>query len=47
VGFFGEHLNTHGIAPLFEVIGLAVMTVGVIALAQPSVIGVHPDDPVL
>jgi drug/metabolite transporter (DMT)-like permease len=45
LGFFGEHINSKGLAPLWEVIGLIVMTVGVYALARPSVIGVHEEEP--
>ena len=34
LGFFGEHINTAGLAPGFEVLGLALATVGVFALAR-------------
>jgi drug/metabolite transporter (DMT)-like permease len=44
VGIFGEHLATNGLAPLFELLGLALVTAGVVALAQPSVIGVYPEE---
>ena len=33
---FGERINSHGLAPLWEILGLLAMTVGVFALAQPE-----------
>jgi len=38
LGFFGEHLDTHGAAPVFELIGLALVTAGVFAVAQTPLI---------
>ena len=45
LGFFGEHINSSGLAPLWEVLGLALVTVGVYALARPAVIGLHETEP--
>jgi drug/metabolite transporter (DMT)-like permease len=39
LGFFGEHIDTAGLAPLLEVLGLILMTAGVFALALSPVIG--------
>jgi drug/metabolite transporter (DMT)-like permease len=33
---FGEHISSHGSAGVWEVLGLAIMTVGVFALAGPE-----------
>jgi len=33
---FGEKIGSHGLAPFWEVLGLAVMVIGVFALAQPQ-----------
>ncbi len=38
VGLFGEHINTNGLAPLLEVAGLGLVTVGVFALARSPAI---------
>ena len=35
---FGEHIDTHGLAPVFEIFGLALVTAGVFALAQTPAI---------
>ena len=32
----GERIDSHGLAPLFEVLGLAAMVAGVFALARPE-----------
>jgi drug/metabolite transporter (DMT)-like permease len=39
LGFFGEHVDARGPAPVFEVLGLAFVTFGVFALARSPVIG--------
>jgi len=44
LGFFGEHIRTGGLAPLFEVLGLVLVTVGVFLLARSPLIGA-PDAP--
>jgi drug/metabolite transporter (DMT)-like permease len=44
VGLFGEHVNSHGLAPVFEVLGLAMVTFGVFALAQSAVFGTDPEE---
>ena len=44
LGFFGEHVHTHGSAPFFEVVGLALVTYGVFALARSPVIGTDPQE---
>jgi drug/metabolite transporter (DMT)-like permease len=41
LGFFGEHANSHGLAPVFEVLGLGLVTVGVFLLARSPLIGVQ------
>ncbi|MHB1584781.1 MAG: DMT family transporter [Acidimicrobiales bacterium] len=41
---FGEHIATHGLAPLFEVVGLAVVVAGVYALTSASPIGFGPGE---
>jgi drug/metabolite transporter (DMT)-like permease len=38
IGFFDERINSHGVAPGVEVLGLVLMTVGVYALAQPLLV---------
>ncbi|MHB8438698.1 MAG: DMT family transporter [Acidimicrobiales bacterium] len=38
LAFFGEHVRTHGVAPIAEVFGLLLMTGGVFALARSPVI---------
>jgi drug/metabolite transporter (DMT)-like permease len=38
LAFFGEHIDSRGLAPVFEVLGLALITLGVFALAGSSVI---------
>jgi drug/metabolite transporter (DMT)-like permease len=42
LGVFGEHINTHGLAPVFEVVGLVVVVAGVYALTASSPIGSDP-----
>jgi len=39
LGFFGEHIDLRGLAPVVEVLGLALVTVGVFALGRAPVIG--------
>ena len=39
IGFFGEHIDTRGLAPVLEVLGLALVTLGVFALARSSSFG--------
>ncbi|MGA2520899.1 MAG: DMT family transporter [Acidimicrobiales bacterium] len=38
IAFFGEHVDSRTAAPVFEVIGLALVTLGVFALGSSSVI---------
>jgi len=40
LGFFGEHVDARGFAPVLEVLGLALVTFGVFLLARSSVIEV-------
>jgi len=42
LGFFGEHINSRGPAPVLELLGLALVTFGVFALARSPVIGADP-----
>ncbi len=43
---FGEHINTQGLAPLFEILGLAMVVAGVFALAQtPAIAGLEDASP--
>jgi hypothetical protein len=44
LGVFGEHIDSRGVAPFLEVLGLALVTVGVFVLARSSVIGAGPDE---
>jgi drug/metabolite transporter (DMT)-like permease len=44
LGFFGERVNSRGLAPALEVLGLGLVTVGVFALARSPVIGTHPEE---
>ena len=39
LGFFGEHVDSRGLAPIAEFIGLALVTVGVFVLARSPLIG--------
>ncbi|HEY5025022.1 MAG TPA: DMT family transporter [Acidimicrobiales bacterium] len=39
LGFFGEHVDSRGMAPVFELVGLALVTVGVFLLARSPLIG--------
>jgi drug/metabolite transporter (DMT)-like permease len=39
LGFFGEHIDARGLAPVVEVLGLALVIVGVFALGGSPVIG--------
>jgi hypothetical protein len=43
IAFFGEHINSRGFAPFFEVLGLALVTFGVFALAQSAPMGMDPE----
>ncbi len=43
---FGEHINTQGLAPLFEILGLVFVIAGVFALAQtPAIAGLEDGSP--
>jgi drug/metabolite transporter (DMT)-like permease len=44
LGSFGEHIDSHGLAPVLEVLGLALVTFGVFTLARSSVIGTYPEE---
>jgi drug/metabolite transporter (DMT)-like permease len=39
LGFFGEHIHSRGVAPLFEILGLILVTIGVFVLARSPLIG--------
>jgi drug/metabolite transporter (DMT)-like permease len=39
LGFFGEHVNSRGLAPIVEFLGLAMVTAGVFVLARSPLIG--------
>jgi drug/metabolite transporter (DMT)-like permease len=41
LGFFGEHVDSRGMAPVLEVIGLALVTAGVFVLGRSPLIGAH------
>jgi hypothetical protein len=43
LGLFGEHVNSHGLAPVWEGLGLAMVVVGVFALTRSPVIGTDPE----
>jgi hypothetical protein len=44
LAMFGEHVDSHGFAPVFEVVGLVVVTVGVFALARSSAVTAEAED---
>ena len=44
LGLFGEHVNTRGPAPVFEVLCLAMVTFGVFALARFSTFGTATEE---
>jgi len=44
LGLFHEHINSRGLAPVFEVLGLALVIFGVFALTRSSVIGTDPEE---
>jgi hypothetical protein len=44
LAMFGEHVDSHGVAPVFEAIGLVLVTFGVFALARTSVVEPHTED---
>ena len=44
IGVFGEHVNSSGLALLFEVLALTLVTFGVFALGRFSVFGVDPKE---
>jgi hypothetical protein len=44
LAMFGEHVDSHGVAPVFESIGLVLVTFGVFALARTSVVDAHTED---
>lgn len=39
LGFFGEHVDSRGLAPVAELVGLGLVTVGVFVLARSPLIG--------
>jgi drug/metabolite transporter (DMT)-like permease len=43
IGFFGERVHARGIAPVVEVLGLALMTVGVYSLTRAPALAAPPD----
>ena len=45
LGFFGEHVGSRGLAPAFELLGLALVTVGVFVLARSPLIGWDGQEP--
>ncbi|HVC70050.1 MAG TPA: DMT family transporter [Acidimicrobiales bacterium] len=45
IGLFGEQIDSRGPAPLFEVLGLAMVTFGVFALTGSNVMATEPDHP--
>jgi drug/metabolite transporter (DMT)-like permease len=44
LGLFHEHIDSRGLAPVFEVLGLALVIFGVFALTRSSVIGTDPEE---
>jgi len=44
VGFFGEQVDSRGLAPVFEVLGLAMVIFGVFALARSPAFGSDPEE---
>ncbi len=45
LGFFGEHVDSRGPAPIFEILGLGLMTVGVFVLARSPLMGAQGEEP--
>ena len=45
LSFYGEHLDTSGVAPVFELIGLGLVTAGVFAIAQTPLIAGLEEQP--
>jgi drug/metabolite transporter (DMT)-like permease len=45
LGFFGERVDSRGLAPILELLGLALVTVGVFVLARSSLIGPQENEP--
>ncbi len=43
IGFFGERVSSRGVAPIAEVLGLVVMTVGVYSLTRSPVLAAPPE----
>jgi drug/metabolite transporter (DMT)-like permease len=44
LGVFGEHVNSRGLAPVIEVLCLALVTCGVFALGRFSAFGIDPSE---
>jgi drug/metabolite transporter (DMT)-like permease len=42
IGFFGEHIDARGLAPVLEVVGLVLVVFGVFALARSEAFGTGP-----
>ncbi len=42
IGFFGEHVDSRGVAPVVEALGLAMVTAGVFVLARSPLIAQEP-----
>lgn len=45
LGFFGERVDSRGIAPVLELLGLVLVTVGVFLLARSPLIGAQDEKP--
>ena len=45
LGFFGEHVDSRGPAPIFEFLGLGLLTVGVFVLARSPLMGAQGGEP--
>jgi|ERR1700728_2295458 len=44
LGVFGEHIDSHGVAPVLEILGLAMAILGVFVLARSTVIEADPKE---
>ncbi|MHB8328915.1 MAG: DMT family transporter [Acidimicrobiales bacterium] len=40
IGFFGEHVSSHGLSPVLEVLGLVLVTIGVFTLTRSPSTGI-------
>jgi drug/metabolite transporter (DMT)-like permease len=44
LGMFGEHIDSRGVAPALEILGLVLVTLGVFVLARSTVVETEPEE---